>query len=103
VPTTRADRYLAQLIDHLGHLGDHGSGGHGHGHGSPPAVGRIERSGDRAEIEVAGCVIELTAAPTELLLVVRAEDAETMARGRGLIQGRVETIGRRDQLQVTWF
>jgi hypothetical protein len=114
VRTSRADRYLAQLCDHIGHLqhetpsgapdAHHHSRGDGHsgGHDSQPEVRGVVRSGNRAEIDFDWGHCVLTAFPDVLTVRLRAEDAPALAFGQQLLAGRIETIGRRDQLTVTW-
>jgi hypothetical protein len=123
VPTTRADRYLAQLCEHLGrmqHEGGPGAGpadgptagppagqagpsaGQGAGHGGPPPVRDVDRADDHARIEFDWGSFEFTASPDDLTLRVSADDPQAMARGQEMLQRRIETIGRRDQLTVTW-
>jgi hypothetical protein len=105
VPTRRADRYLAQLCDHLGHLQQDQPSGHrggGHGHGGPAVVHGVDRAEGQARIEFdwGGCV--LTATPRELVVEVRAESAAELARGQELLERRIVTIGRREELEVAW-
>ena len=51
VETARAERYLAQLCDHLGHMRHGGHAAHHRGgHGGPPDVQDVEHAGDRAVI-----------------------------------------------------
>ena len=110
--TPRAERYLAQLVDHLTQLGQH-SQGHEHrqhgtvaagagGHEGPPVVRHIERTDGHARIEFDWGRFHLTATATELILEVHAGDPHALTRGQALIAHRVETIGRRDQLTVGW-
>lgn len=125
IPTPRADRYLHQLCDHLDHMSPgerpttsrsgtgHGAGrgaddtSHGAGHGSPghdgpPRVLRVHRAENRAHIEFDWGTCDLTATANDLTVRVSADHLETLARGQQLLQQRIETIGRRDQLAVTW-
>lgn len=123
VQTSRADRYLAQLVDHLTQVGQHGAGQHnqhrhgqhtphgdpggpdgpgGQGHAGPPVVRHVERTDGHARIEFDWGLLALTATASELILEVRADDPAALARGQDLIKHRVETIGHRDRLTVTW-
>lgn len=121
VQTPRAERYLAQLVDHLTHLGQdseghkpgqHGQHGHGAvgavgavgsgGHEGPPVVRHVERADGHARIEFDWGRFELTATATELVLEVHADDPRAAARGQALIAHRMETIGRREHLTVAW-
>ncbi|MFC5494639.1 DUF2218 domain-containing protein [Nocardioides caricicola] len=107
VATSRADRYLSQICEHLGHL-QHGPsagrGAHdpGAGHGPAPAVRRVERTGDHALVEFDWGRCDLTADPTELVLHLHADDPQDLAQGQRLLTHRVETIGRRDKLSLVW-
>ncbi|MBO0844084.1 MAG: DUF2218 domain-containing protein [Nocardioides sp.] len=113
VRTSRADRYLGQLCDHLGHMqhdsqgrepGRHESRGHGPGgsHGSRSAVRGVERTGNHAEIDFDWGQCVLTASTDVLTIRVHAEDESALALGQELLTRRIATIGRRDQLTVTW-
>lgn len=82
VQTPRAERYLAQLVDHLTHLGQdseghkpgqHGQHGHGAvgavgsgGHEGPPVVRHVERADGHARIEFDWGRFEVTATATDL-------------------------------------
>jgi hypothetical protein len=51
IETARADRYFAQLCDHLGQMRHGGlTAHHRSGHGGPPDVQRVEQAGDSAVI-----------------------------------------------------
>lgn len=119
VQTPRAERYLAQLVEHLTKLGHHAHGpeqhsqqGHGQyapeggpggqGHAGPPVVRHVERTDRDARIEFDWGRFVLTATTTELVLEVHADNRHALARGQELIAHRVETIGRRDELTVSW-
>ena len=105
VETNRGARYLAQLCDHLDHMRrgtrDRHRGGHG-GHGGRPEVRSVERADDHAEIEFDWGRLELNATTDALAVRASAEDEEALARGQALIGRRIETIGRREHLTVTW-
>ena len=132
VPTQRAHSYLEQLSDHLSHMShsptrhgpraslghdartgpsSRGQSGHdrttgrdgGHAeHGGPPAVHNIDRSDDHARIEFDWGRCDLTAGAAELVVDVHAADRTLLARGQELLQRRIETIGRRDELTIIW-
>ena len=113
VQTSRADRYLAQLCEHLGRL-QHGppagrgrSPGASHGpaaagHASPPVVRHIEQDATRAQIEFDWGTCALAATSAELVVQVHADNPGELALGQWLLGGRIETIGRRDRLSVEW-
>lgn len=108
VPTPRADRYLAQLCDHLGAMKRgllgrlHRRPDHGSGHRYTPAVRAIDRAGDQARIEFDWGTCTLTASPDRLTVRVHADEPEALVRGQGLIARRIEAIGRREHLVVVW-
>jgi hypothetical protein len=126
VQTPRAERYLAQLADHLTQVGQHGQHGvrhrheqqeqeHGRqgqgsaagdvgagAHDGPPAVRHVERTDRHARIDFDWGGLVLTATASELILLVEADDPHALARGQELIEHRVHTIGRREQLTVAW-
>ena len=128
VPTSRAGRYLDQLCEHLDQMahgpdarahsahgvdGERNGATHGGqegqrepegqtGDGGPPAVRRIDRKGSQARVEFDWGTCDLTATADQLTVHVSAGSADELARGQHLMQRRIETIGRRDQLMVTW-
>ena len=93
LPTSRADRYVAQLCDHLGHMQeDVGAHAHGGGtHGPPPAVRGIHRDDSHARIEFDWGRCVLTASSDLLTVRVEAEDAPALAVGQELLARRIET------------
>lgn len=98
VRTDRASRYLAQLCRHAKRMGRHTNGGAD----GPPEVRQIEWSGTDGVIGfgTGRCVLHADAGT----LTVRAEadDEAGLRRIRDGISRRLETIGRRDGLRVTW-
>lgn len=118
VATDRAGRYLAQLCEHggkMGHPALRRFRGHGHDRaggddGGPPEVRRAEWSefGADAEVDASGvidfgwgrCTLRATAG--ELLLRAEADDERSLRRIEEGIAARVQRIGRRDMLSVTW-
>ncbi|WP_037577387.1 DUF2218 domain-containing protein [Phaeacidiphilus oryzae] len=123
VATTRADRYLRQLCEHAGRMG-HPSGhlgallGHasGEAHRTPgrlrgaampkvlraesPAAGADDTPEGLIEFDSGRC--RLRAEPDLLLLTVDAGDASQLARITDALAARLERIGRRAGLAVTW-
>jgi cytochrome P450 len=103
VPTDRAGRYLAQLCRHaaqLGHFDRHER--HGHAPAGTPIAARDERSGREGSIEFSwGCCI-LQATDDSLILRAEADSQERLQRIQDGIAARLERIGRRDGLAVTW-
>jgi hypothetical protein len=99
VPTSRAGRYLAQLCDHtarLGRLSLH------HGHGGGPAPRHAERSGPDGVIDFESGRCMLHATTEQLLLTAEATDQDQLQRIQDGITARLQKIGRRDHLTVTW-
>ena len=119
VATDRAGRYLDQLCGHLGQMrhlrhglarrpGDTDTGRHGasdtarhSGAGMPEVLG-VERADGRGIVRFAEGAWTLTATPGALLLRVEAADEQALERLRGAITARIEKIGRRDRLAVSW-
>lgn len=103
VPTERAQRYLAQVCDHLHHLRNRsyrrGAGRHG---GGPPDLRDIHWSDGQGIITFESGRIALTATTDALTIHVHAEDAGSLDRLKSAIADRIETVGRRDRLTVTW-
>lgn len=103
VRTERADRYLTQLCRHAGHMR------RGLGHISPthngeptPEVRDVECSGvdGRITFDLGRCMLRAT--PERLGLRVEAADEADLDRLQHLLGRRLETIGRRDHLTITW-
>ena len=102
VATTRADRYLAQIVEHLGQIAGHGGhGGHGD-HAGPPPVLATEHMGDTGRITFAWGTCTLSALPERLELSLEGDDAGALEQGAEQLAHRVATIGRRDGLEVVW-
>jgi hypothetical protein len=109
VPTDRAGRYLAQLGEHGDHMSRrtfqrprrHGKGGHGDG-GDPVKVVRVEWSETDVLIDLGWGRCTLHATDTELILRAEAADPQHLRRVQDGIAARLELIGRRDHLTVTW-
>jgi hypothetical protein len=75
----------------------------GHGGGQmPPEVQHVEYSDTDGTIRFANGLCTLRATSDTLTLRVDADDEDTLWRLQKGIAGRVEKIGRRDQLTVTW-
>ena len=101
--TAQAKRHLAQLCRHAGHMLE------GPLHRDP--TGDAEhRSGLRnlewcdsyAVLSVDRGRCSLQATPETLALRVEAADEEALRRLQDLVSRRLEAIGSRDRLQVTW-
>jgi hypothetical protein len=108
VATSRADRYLAQLCGHLGQL-SHRAIGHGHGRtggpGSEPGAPVVRHSsveGRSGKIVFDWGTCSLQADDQALHLRLEADDNALLDRAREQISHRIENIGRRERLGVTW-
>jgi hypothetical protein len=107
VVTGRASRYLTQLCQHTGQLSTLGRHAlarrHGHGGGgAAPMPRHAEWSGTDGVIDFGGGRCTLHATDEELELNAEASDQLQLRRIQEAITGRLEQIGRRDQLTVTW-
>lgn len=105
IETTRAQRYLAQLSDHLRHMGTGGitarHGQHAGGH-NQPTVQHAEHADRYGEFVFDWGTCKIQALDDALIIRAEAADAENLARAQSMIGHRVETIGRREHLTVTW-
>lgn len=110
VATDRAHRYLAQLCGHLSRMGGvrhrqptRHAGGQPHDGGRrPPQVEHVDYSETYGTVRFAGGLCTLHATSGALTLRVDADDEDTLRRLKNGITGRLEKIGRRDELTVTW-
>ncbi|WP_194918703.1 DUF2218 domain-containing protein [Catenulispora rubra] len=103
VRTDRARRYLAQLCDHgsrLGRLAGHRP--RSHGAGTAPPAARSEHSDTDGVIDFGWGRCTLHAAGQALILTAEADDEQSLQRLQEGVAYRLERIGRRDQLTVTW-
>lgn len=104
VSTERASRYLVQLCRHLGQMSGvrhqpparHGGGG------MPPTVQDVDYSDAAGVIRFAEGRLTLQATPDTLNLRIDAGGQDTLQRLQDGITARLEKIGRRDHLMVTW-
>ncbi|MER7788234.1 DUF2218 domain-containing protein [Streptomyces sp. NPDC097640] len=104
IPTDRASRYLVQLCRH----GSQMTGIPGHrprahaGGGAPPRLRHVEWSDTEGVLDFGFGQCALEAGPEGLTLRARADGEEHLRRILDGIAARVEKIGRRDNLHVTW-
>ena len=113
VPTSRAGRYLAQLCNHgslMSRLARHRPPGQGHGHGdgdgdgndgAPPAA-TASSDGTEGVIDFGWGRCTLRATAGTLTLHAEAGDPQRLQQIQDGISARLQRIGRRDQLAVTW-
>ncbi len=104
VPTDGANRHLTQLCRHAAKMRESRHlqmGSHDSGH-MPPKMQRVECTDTQAIFTVEGgrCVIEAT--HVALTLRVEAADQNSLRRIQELVAHRVETIGSREGLKVSW-
>lgn len=104
VTTARASRYLVQLCRHLSQMRSmrHRPPTAHSGGQLPPEIQDVDYSDTYGTITFANGQCTLAATPQTLTLRVEAEDEETLERLQKGIGGRIEKIGRRDQLTVAW-
>jgi hypothetical protein len=104
VRTDRASRYLAQLCNHgsqMGRLALHRPRSHSDG-GAPPAVQHAEASDTDGVIDFGWGRCALHATDDALTLTAEADDPENLCRIQEGVARRLERIGRRDRLTVSW-
>jgi hypothetical protein len=102
IRTDRAARYLAQLCRHAAGVGVLDQPGR-HGDDRPlHAQRRVERDDTDGVISFDRGRCTLRATAEGLILVVEAEDDEALRLMQDALGARVELIGRRDHLIVTW-
>jgi hypothetical protein len=115
VPTSRAARYLTQLCSHgrlMSRLARHRApgrgqghddgGGDGHGNGGAPPVATASSAGAEGIIDFGWGRCTLRATVGALTLYAEAEDPRRLRQIEDGISARLQRIGRRDQLAVTW-
>jgi hypothetical protein len=92
VETERSSRYLVQLCQHVNKVGQ----------AHPQMQADVEWSGDRGAISFDWGRCRLHALPGVLELRAEASNEEDLRRLQHRVADRLEQIGRRDQLTVTW-
>jgi hypothetical protein len=111
VPTSRATRYLTQLCSHgslMSRLARHRPPGHRHGDGAgdgcgmPPPSVTASSAGREGIIDFGWGRCTLDADTDALTLHAEADDPRRLRQIQDGITARLERIGRRDQLTVTW-
>src|SRR5262245_22769687 len=104
IPTQRAERYLAQLTSHAGHMrrGHFGGRHRDGGAHTAPEVQQVGLADNRAVINFDWGVCTATADSDGLTVLAEAADPASLDRGQELLTHRIRTIGRREDLTVTW-
>ncbi|MFF0264041.1 DUF2218 domain-containing protein [Kribbella sp. NPDC004536] len=88
VETPRADRYLTQLTSHLAH--------------GPGGLQVLSESPDELVVDLGSATWTIHSTPDELILRLQADDPATLEAQSSRVTHRIEQLGRRDNLQVTW-
>lgn len=109
VPTDRASRYLAQLCRHLGEL-QHQTDSPTSPDTDPepahrrrrPQIRHLEWSDTHGTVDLGVGRLALQATPDALDVALEAADERTLGRLQDTVATRIQTIGRRDRLIVTW-
>ncbi len=102
VQTEHPTRYLAQLCKHASKMGGqlrHRPRGHG---GGPPEIRYAECSATSGIVTLNSGRWTMQATPGTLRLRAEAGSEEHLRQIQDLLTGRLEKIGRRDRLTVTW-
>jgi hypothetical protein len=104
VRTDRPSRYLVQLCRHTHQMGRmrHRPPARDGGSQRPPRVQYVDYSETSGTVCFAEGQLTLRATADTLTLRIEAPDKDTLQRLQRGIAGRLEKIGRRDQLTVTW-
>jgi hypothetical protein len=108
VHTEHPSRYLTQLVNHASKMSA-AMGGHPHrrpsSHGrsdSGPRIQHAEYTGTDGAVTLNWGRWTMHAAPGILTLHAEADSAEDLRRIQDLVSARLEKIGRRDHLTVSW-
>ncbi len=104
VRTDRAGRYLTQLCNHgsqLARITVHRQRAHGDG-GPPPAVRHADWSETDGVIDFGWGRCTLRATDDALMLTAEADDVQNLQRIQEGVSRRLERIGRRDGLTLSW-
>lgn len=91
VATDRSSRYLVQLCQHVNHVAR-----------MPGMQVHVEWSDDRGVISFGEARCTVRAGPGVLSLRAEAADEESLHQLEQRVADRLEQIGRRDRLTVTW-
>lgn len=103
VPTVNADRYLTRLCQHAAKMG--GRLRHrprSHADGPPLGIRNAEWSGIDGTLILDRGRCTLHAGGDTLALRAEADSEDTLTQIQTLIAARLEKLGHREQLTVTW-
>jgi hypothetical protein len=92
VATERSSRYLVQLCRHVNQVAQT----------HPQMQAQVEWSDDRGVISLGWGRCTLRADPGVLTLRAEAPDEDSLHQLEQRVAGRLEQVGRRDRLTVTW-
>ena len=92
VATDRSSRYLVQVCKHVDKIA----------HAHPQMQAQVEWSDTHGVINLGWGRCTLRANPGVLTLRAEAPDEESLRRVQQRVADRLERIGRRDHLAVTW-
>jgi hypothetical protein len=92
VATERSSRYLVQLCRHVSLVA----------RANPQMRARVEWSDDRGVISFGRARCTLRAGPGVLTLRAEAPDEDSLQQLEQRVADRLEQVGRRDRLTVTW-
>lgn len=102
IRTERPRRYLEQLFRHASQMRNHPtSGEHGHAD-APPTVQHTEWSETYGTARTSWGRWSAWAGTDVLTIRAEATDPINLSRIQALVTTRLETIGRRDGLKVSW-
>jgi cytochrome P450 len=104
VLTSRASRYLTQLCSHsnqMSRAASHRPRRHSDG-GAPPAARHTSQTGADGVIEFGWGRCTLHATSEALILHAEADDQQQLKQIQDGLSARLERIGRRDQLALSW-
>jgi hypothetical protein len=107
IQTEHAARYLVRLCGHAGKMGaaghrpGHRRPGRARGH-APPEVRRVDCSGTEGTVSLDWGQWTMRAVPGLLAIRAEAADEENLLRIQDLLTTRLENLGRREHLTVTW-
>jgi hypothetical protein len=116
VTTERPSRYLVQLCRHASQMGQHRGTGQwrgmrqrlrhrpptNQGGDGPPEVRHAECSDTHGIVELGWARWFMRATADTLTLRAEADSEQHLRQVQDLVAGRLERIGRRDHLTVTW-
>jgi hypothetical protein len=102
IPTDRAGRYLVQLCQHLNQISGHSRHGGAADARRPPQIRHVEWSDSHGVIEFAFGQCTLDATGDTLTITLAAGDTNELREMQQTLAARLKTIGRRDNLIVTW-